>query len=344
MMRPSPLILPYAGTRPDVAGAFAHAGEDSALLGRVRLGGNAWLGPLSVIRADGHYVDIGDDFHLGPRATVHIAHDVYPTIIGDRVSVGVNACVHACTVGSDVIVEDGSVILDGSIVEDEVVLEPGTFAFPRARLQRGHLYSGAPAKPVRTLQRGEIAERREAMRERHANGFDMDLGPSSGPRRLDATSFVASTARVRGALVMAPMSSIFFSNQLNAGPGTISIGANSNVQDNTIIRCADTGVSIGRDTTVGHNVYLEDCTIGNESLIGIGSFVARGTVVEDHVLLAAGARTEPGQVLESGWLYAKAPAQKLAPLDAPKREMIKFIIWTYCQYNRDFRATETARA
>ncbi len=344
MTRPFPLILPFGGMHPKLAGAIAHAGEGSAVLGRATLGWNAWLGPLAVIRADGHYVEIGDDFHLGPRSTVHIAHDVYPTIIGDRVSVGVNACVHACTVGSDVVIEDGSVILDGSIVEDEVVLEPGTFAFPRARLQRGHVYAGAPAKPVRTVAPGEIAERREAMRERHANSLPEIQARSFGPRTLDATSFIASTARVRGALVMAPMSSIFFSNDFDAGAGTITLGENTNVQDNTIIRCTGAGVTIGRDTTVGHNVFLEDCTIGEESLIGIRSFVARGTVVEDHVLLAAGARTEPGQVLESGWLYARSPARKLAPLDAGKCEMIKFIIWTYCQYNRDFSAAEKVRA
>lgn len=337
---PRLLVLPYGGVEPRFAAAPAYVGEGAAVLGRVTIGSGARLGRLAVIRADGHDVEIGDDFRLGARSTVHIAHDVYPTLIGDRVSVGVNACVHACTVGNDVIIDDGAVILDGSIVEDEVILEPGTFAFPRARLQRGHVYAGAPAKPVRAVAAGEIVERRQKMpqEEAHATGLAKATAPPAGG--LEKTAFVASTASVRGALRMAARSSIWFGDDIDAGPALVCIGANSNVQDNAVIRCSAAGVSIGRDTTIGHNVFLNDCTIGDESLIGIGSVVAKGTVVEDHVLLAAGARTEPGQVLESGWLYGKSPARKIAPLDQGKRDMIKFIIWTYCQYAERFMAAE----
>ncbi len=337
---PRLLVLPYAGVEPRFAAAPVHAGEGAAVLGRVTIGSRARLGPLSVIRADGHDVEIGDDFHLGARSTVHIAHDIYPTLIGDRVSVGVNACVHACTVGNDVVVDDGSVILDGSIVEDDVILEPGTFAFPRARLQRGHVYAGAPARPVRALAAGETAERRRKMLRGQTGADEAARLRSPSEPTLDRTAFVASTASICGTLRMAAKSSIWFGGDIDAGTGLVSIGPNANVQDNSVIRCSGAGVSIGRDTTIGHNVFLNDCTIGAESLIGIGSLVAKGTVVEDHVLLAAGARTEPGQVLESGWLYGKSPARKIAPLDQGKRDMIKFIIWTYCQYAERFNEAE----
>lgn len=335
------LVLPYGGVEPRLAAAPKHVGEGAAVLGRASIGAGAFFGPRAVVRADGHFVEIGDDFHLGPRSTVHIAHDVYPTLIGHRVTVGMNACVHACTVGNDVIVDDGSVILDGSIVEDEVILEPGTFAFPRARLSRGHVYAGAPAKPVRALMPGELAERREKIVRAHANGTEAALGRESRGA-IDPSAFIASTATVRGAIHMAAGTSIWFSNDIDAGGASFTVGPNSNVQDNTIVRCSGAGVIIGRDTTIGHNVFLNDCVIGDESLIGIGSFVEKGTRVEDHVLLAAGARTEPGQVLESGWLYGRAPARKIAPLDQDKRELIKFIIWTYCQYAKDFQAAQNA--
>ena len=100
------------------------------------------------------------------------------------------------------------------------------------------------------------------------------------------------------------------------------------------------GCRIGREATIGHNVLLHDCRIGDHSLIGIGAVVAKGSVVQDHVLLAAHARTIPGQVLESGWLYAGNPAKKLAPLDDGKRKMIAFIVEGYCQYAKDFGAAE----
>jgi carbonic anhydrase/acetyltransferase-like protein (isoleucine patch superfamily) len=153
--------------------------------------------------------------------------------------------------------------------------------------------------------------------------------------------FVASTAAVRGRLVAAASSSIWYSNFFDAGDASISIGANTNVQDNTVIRCATAqGVTIGANSTVGHNVTIGDCEIGDRSLIGIGSTVAQGTIVGDGVLLAAAARTTPGQVLEGGWLYAGSPARKLGPLDDAKHALTALIVLQYCQYSKDFRELE----
>lgn len=343
----SPLILPYAGVSPAFSTPLDHAGPGAAVLGRVTLGRGAWLGARAVIRADGHYVKAGDDFHLGARSTLHIAHQVFPCVVGDRVTVGENACVHACTVGSDVIVGDGTVILDGAIVGDNVVFEPGCTVFPAKRIDGGHVYAGSPAKMVRPVAAGEIAERRAQMVRAHT-----EQAEAAAPRRqlaatsdVHATVFIASTASVRGRLVAAKSSSVWFSNDFDAGDASIVIGLNSNVQDNTVIRCTSAqGVTLGRDTTVGHNVTIYDSVIGNGALIGIGSVVAPGTIVQDRVLLAAAARTTPGQVLESGWLYAGNPAKKLTPLDSGKAALIDMIIGHYCQYAMDYKAAEALPA
>ena len=99
---------------------------------------------------------------------------------------------------------------------------------------------------------------------------------------------------------------------------------------------------IGADSTIGHNVTLGDCTIGARTLIGIGSVVANDTVIEDEVFLAAGAETLEGQVLESGWLWGKRPAVKIAPLDAVKRETMAVIPPLYMGYAREFDAAQRA--
>lgn len=157
--------------------------------------------------------------------------------------------------------------------------------------------------------------------------------------------FIASTATVRGRLIAAESSSIWFSNDFDAGDAAIHIGANTNVQDNTVIRCATAqGVTIGANSTVGHNVTIHDCKIGDKTLIGIGSTVAAGTVVGDRVLLAAAARTTPGQVLESGWMYVGSPARKFAPLDDAKQALTALIVLQYCQYAMDFSALERGAA
>ena len=81
---------------------------------------------------------------------------------------------------------------------------------------------------------------------------------------------------------------------------------------------------------------LGDCTIGARSLIGIGAVVANGTIVEDDVFLAAGAETTEGQVLESGFLWGRRPAVKMAPLDQAKRDLIAMTVEHYCAYARAF--------
>jgi carbonic anhydrase/acetyltransferase-like protein (isoleucine patch superfamily) len=341
MPRSPPLVLPYVDAHPAFATPPVHAGPDAAVLGRLTMGRGAWLGARSVIRADGHFVRIGDAFHLGAHSTVHINHDIFPCIVGDRVAVGANACVHACTVGSDVVIGDGVVILDGAVIEDNVVLEPGATVFPNKRVPGGFIYAGTPAKPVRPLSAGEVAGRRAQL---IADSETQPAGraePTVAALDIHASVFIASTAAIRGRLTAAEGASIWFSNSFDAGEAAIAIRARTNIQDNTVIRCTTSqGVRIGSDSTIGHNVTMHDCRIGSGSLIGIGSTVAPGTVVEDRVLLAAAARTEPGQVLQSGWLYAGSPARQMSRLDADRHAMIDLIIEQYCQYARDFKAAE----
>jgi carbonic anhydrase/acetyltransferase-like protein (isoleucine patch superfamily) len=312
MLINSPFLLSYAGIAPAFAASPIHAGAGSVVLGRATLGRNAWLGAGSVIRADGHFVKVGDDFHLGASSTLHINHEIFPCAVGDQVAVGSNACVHACTVGSDVVIGDGVVILDGAVVEDNVVLEPGSTVFPNKRVPAGALYAGSPAKPVRPLAPGEVAERRAKITRERAEG-------ENTTRRHNATAagsdvhpsvFIASTAAVRGKLIAAESSSVWYSNSFDAGSAAIRIGARTNIQDNTVIRCATAqGVSIGRESAVGHNVTIHDCVIGDRTLIGIGSTVADGTVVGDCVLLAAAAHTTPARCSKAaGCMPAARPA------------------------------------
>jgi carbonic anhydrase/acetyltransferase-like protein (isoleucine patch superfamily) len=156
----------------------------------------------------------------------------------------------------------------------------------------------------------------------------------------DSQNFVARTAALSGDVVLSAQASVFFSCVLDAGESTISVGDNSNIQDNTWIRCDSDRVAIGRDTTLGHNVDVRDCTIGNRCLIGIGSVLTAGTIVEDDVLLAAGSTTVPSQRLSSGFLWAGRPARSLSKLDDSKREMMRLIVEQYCGYANAFREVQ----
>jgi len=336
-------LLPYGGTSPELTGPPRHAAAGHALVGRITLGRDAWLGAGVVIRADGHYVRGGDDLHMGRGSTVHIAHDVYPALIGDHVTVGANAVVHACTVHDDCVIEEDCVILDGAAVEAGSVIEAGAVVFARSQLPGGWLYAGRPAKPVRELQPGELADWRAMLRARNEAAAD-DWDGSDVTAVLAPSAFIGNTALLRGRIRAAERSSIWYGCRLDAAEGEIVIGARSNVQDNSVLAPRRGAIRIGVDTTVGHNVALAECTIGDRCLIGIGSRVAPGTIVEDDVFLAAGATTAPGQVLASGFLWGGQPARELTVLDKRKKALVLETIITYCDYADELKLAQANAA
>ncbi len=333
MAEPALHLLSYLGTYPELESEPRHAGTNCAIVGRVTLGRDAWLGAASVIRADGHYVRAGDRLTLGHGATIHIAHDVYPTIIGNDVTIGSNAVVHACEVHDGCVIEDGAVILDGCIIEAGAIVEAGSVVFPRTRLAGGQAYAGKPARATAAVNPSDIDARRERLRKRLAEDPVERMPVSSDGLRLHQSAFAASTATFAGHIVLAARASVWYGCELDAAGGEIVIADRSNVQDNSVLRCTPGArMSLGRDTMIGHNVTMADCTIGDRCLIGIGSVIAPETVVENDVFLAAGASTLPGQVLTSDQLWGGQPARVIAPLDQRKREFIASAIVIYCQY------------
>jgi carbonic anhydrase/acetyltransferase-like protein (isoleucine patch superfamily) len=326
------LILPYDGVLPVFASRPVWCGRGSTVIGTASLGAQAWLGDDSVIRSDGQVITAGERFWLGARSTVHIATESLPTHIGDRVTVGRNAVVHACTVGSDVVIEDDAIILDGATVGDGVLIEAGATIFPRSTLEGGFAYGGNPAKRLRPVTLAEIAERAERLREA---ADETPAGPEPAPPEVEQSVFVARTARLSGRIAL-------FSCELAAEVGPIVVGADTNIQDNTVIRTRGEGVVIGRDTTIAHNVRMNDCRIGARSLIGIGSVLAPGTVVADDVMLAGGSTTDPGQLLEGGHLWGGRPARILGTLDPKKRALMAHIVEGYCRHGREYRALQDA--
>ncbi|WP_158810610.1 DapH/DapD/GlmU-related protein, partial [Beijerinckia sp. L45] len=266
-------VLPFHDIVPRFAGPLRHAGARSAVLGRATIGASASLGEDSVVRADGQEVHIGDGVFLGHRATVHIVHDILPAIIGHNVTVGANSIVHACTVGDNCVIEDDVTILDAAVVEDNVLIEAGSTVFPRKVLTSGSVYAGSPAVPVRPLRDGELAERAALLR---ATRTSVAALPPSADTFGDAV-FIAGTAQRAGRLTFAPGSSLFFSCVADAGSGSISVGENTNIQDNTILSAGSGELVIGRDTTVGHHVRMAAVHVGARALVGMGAVLSEGT-------------------------------------------------------------------
>jgi gamma-carbonic anhydrase len=330
--------LPYAGVHPTFSGPpTISPGPDAVVLGRVKIGRNAYLAAQSVIRADGHHISIADDFAIGSNATVHIAHDLYPTRIGNYVTMEEDTVAHACDIGNNCLLQRGAVVLDGAVIPDDVVLLTDALIFPRSRLQQGRVYAGQPARAVRSITADQLSVMHRDARGRMLHDTRAAADSRTSVYRAPSPDvFLARTCIVRGAVLLQPGVSIWYGCEVDAGDNRVTIGERCNIQDNTRIRSLTGPVTIGTDTTIGHNASLVDCSVGSHSLIGIGSVVSAGTIVQDDVLLAAGAHTESGQVLTAGLIWAGRPARPLKPLDASSREAIRSTPSIYATYAQQF--------
>lgn len=131
--------------------------------GDVVLGDDVSVWPGTIIRGDMHSIRIGARTSVQDGSVLHITHasdfnpDGWPLTIGDEVTIGHNATLHGCTLGNRILVGMGAIVMDGAVVEDDVVIAAGALVTPKKRLESGHLYAGAPAKAVRKLSEKEMA-------------------------------------------------------------------------------------------------------------------------------------------------------------------------------------------
>ncbi len=129
--------------------------------------------------------------------------------------------------------------------------------------------------------------------------------------KIDDTVFRTGSAEIIGSVEIGAGSSIWFNVVIRGDVNYIKIGARTNVQDGTVIHVThDTHPTIvGDDVTIGHNVTLHGCRIGNRCLIGMGAIVMDDALIEDDAMIAAGALVVPGTHVPSGTLFAGAPAK-----------------------------------
>ncbi len=127
---------------------------------------------------------------------------------------------------------------------------------------------------------------------------------------VHATAFVASGARLIGAVLLGEGSSLWYNAVLRGDGDSITVGAGSNVQDNVSVH-VDAGhpVVIGENVSIGHNAVVHGCRIGDGSLIGMGSVVLSGAVIGAGCLVAGGAVVLEGTVIPAGSLVAGVPAR-----------------------------------
>lgn len=152
------------------------------------------------------------------------------------------------------------------------------------------------------------------------------------------SAWVADSAQVMGNVKLAADSSVWFGTVIRGDTESITIGAGSNIQDASVLH-ADHGMPlvVGERVTVGHQVMLHGCTIGDESLIGIGAVVLNGARIGKHCLVGAGALVTEGKDFPDGSMIIGSPAKVVRPLTPEQIEGLRRSAAHYVDNARRFR-------
>jgi carbonic anhydrase/acetyltransferase-like protein (isoleucine patch superfamily) len=153
------------------------------------------------------------------------------------------------------------------------------------------------------------------------------------------SAWVADNAQVMGDVFMEADSSVWFSSVVRGDSATIRIGKGTNIQDGSVLH-ADVGVplTIGKHVTVGHMVQLHGCTIGDESLIGIGAVVLNGAKIGNNCLVGAGSLVTEGKEFPDGSMILGSPAKVVRQLTPEQIEGLRRSAQHYVNNKNRFKA------
>jgi len=156
-------IQTYRSIRPTL-GARVYVHPAAVVIGRVTLGDDASVWPTAVLRGDVHSISVGARSSIQDGAVLHVTHDG-PYVpggralnLGEGVTVGHRAVLHACTIGNACLIGMGAIVLDGAVIEDEVMIGAGAVVTPGKRLETRGMYVGSPARRVRDLTPQELEQ------------------------------------------------------------------------------------------------------------------------------------------------------------------------------------------
>lgn len=153
-------IRPFQKTKPKISNS-AFVDPTAVIIGDVELGEDASVWPMTVIRGDVHSIRIGDKTNIQDGSILHVSHrsekdpDGGPLIIGQGVTIGHGAILHACIIDNFCLVGMGSTILDKAHMEHHSMLGAGSVLPPGKIIRTGELWVGNPAKKVKDLSQSQ---------------------------------------------------------------------------------------------------------------------------------------------------------------------------------------------
>ncbi|MEG1312114.1 MAG: gamma carbonic anhydrase family protein [Romboutsia sp.] len=139
--------------------------------------------------------------------------------------------------------------------------------------------------------------------------------------KIDKTVFVAESADIIGDVTIGKDSNIWYNSVIRGDAQYIHIGENTNIQDGSVVHISENSPTIiGNNVTVGHKALIHGCKIGNNTLIGMGSIILDNAEVGEYTLLGAGSLVPPGKIIPSGVLAMGCPAKVIRELTQEEKQ------------------------
>jgi len=157
-----PVLRTYKGISPKIANNV-YIDPFSTVIGDVELADDVSIWPMCVLRGDVNNIKVGKRTNIQDGSVLHVARkgeasvDGYSLHIGEDVTIGHKAMLHACQIGDRVLIGMGAIVLDNVTIEDDIILAAGALVPPNKTLASGFLYVGSPAKAARPLTDKEFA-------------------------------------------------------------------------------------------------------------------------------------------------------------------------------------------
>ncbi len=150
------LILPYRGQLPRIA-ADAFIAATAVLIGDVEIGPetSVWFG--CILRGDLNSIRVGARTNIQDGTIVHVDSARFSTTIGDDITIGHNAVIHACTLENGCFIGMSATVMDGAVVESGAMVAAGALIIPGKRVPAGELWAGCPARRLRDVTAAEAA-------------------------------------------------------------------------------------------------------------------------------------------------------------------------------------------
>ena len=151
------MIREVPGRRPRID-PDAYVDPQAAVIGDVTIAAGASVWPFAVLRGDqDNYVTLGRNSNVQDNSVLHVTPE-FPCIVGDNVTIGHRAVVHACRVMNNVRIGIGAVVLDGAVIEEGAQVGAGALVPPGKIVPAGWLVMGVPARPVRKMDAAELED------------------------------------------------------------------------------------------------------------------------------------------------------------------------------------------